>query len=250
MTSPLLEELQTEIDSGRTIAAALEPVIRKEIINGTFAPGSKLALRDLAERYQAGVIPLREALSRLCASGFVDAVDQKGFRVAEVSLEELADITRTRQEIDRLALVEAIRRRDPEWESRVIAAHYRLNQIPQSARVGKSTAIDPAWERAHDEFHSTLVSGCQSAWLRRFSETLHDQTARYRHLSVAAPRAVSRDVKAEHDAIVNAIVSRDVELACRLLGEHFASTGKLVLEALEFAQQKSRKTRTLTRKRT
>src|SRR5260370_12700583 len=90
MTSPLLEELQTEVDSGRAMAAALETINRKEIINGTFAPGSKLALKDLAERYQAGVIPLREALSRLCASGFVDAVDQKGFRVAEVSLEELA----------------------------------------------------------------------------------------------------------------------------------------------------------------
>src|ERR1700682_5440835 len=86
LPSTLLAELRNEIDAGRTVAAALEPIIRKEIINGTFAPGTKLALKDLAERYEAGIIPLREALSRLCASGFVDAVDQKGFRVAEASL--------------------------------------------------------------------------------------------------------------------------------------------------------------------
>lgn len=247
MTSPLLEELQTEVDSGRTIAAALEPIIRKEIINGTFAPGSKLALKDLAERYQAGVIPLREALSRLCASGFVDAVDQKGFRVAEVSLEELADITRTRQEIERLALVEAMRRRNPEWESRVIAAHYRLSQIRLTDPLVAPLSIDPQWEQAHNEFHATLTSGCQSAWLRRFSEILRDQTARYRHLSLTAPRAPSRDVKAEHDALVEAIVSRDVELACRLLNEHFATTGKLVLDALESQHRPKAKPRAAAR---
>jgi len=232
LPSTILAELQNEIDAGRTVASALEPIIRKEIINGTFAPGTKLALKDLAERYEAGVIPLREALSRLCASGFVDAVDQKGFRVAEVSHEELADITRTRQEIERLALREGMRRRDPEWEGQVLAAHHRLSQISQCDPLLGPPAINPAWERAHNEFHSTLVGGCQSVWMRRFSTILREQTARYRHLSVAAPQAQERNVKAEHDAIVAAVMSRDVDLACRLLTEHFATTGKLVLDTL------------------
>ena len=232
LPSTLLAELQNEIDAGRTAAAALEPIIRKEIINGTFAPGTKLALKDLAERYEAGIIPLREALSRLCASGFVDAVDQKGFRVAEVSLEELADITVTRQEIERLALREGMRRRDLEWEGQVLAAHHRLSQISQCDPLIGPTTINPAWERAHHEFHATLVAGCPSVWMRRFAAILRDQTARYRHLSVAAPQAQERNVKAEHDAIVAAVMSRDVDLACRLLTEHFATTGKLVLGTL------------------
>jgi DNA-binding FadR family transcriptional regulator len=50
--------------------------------------------------------------------------------------------------------------------------------------------------------------------MRRFSTILCDQTAWYRHLSVAAPQAHERNVKAEHDAIVAAVMSRDVDLAC------------------------------------
>ncbi|WP_432260227.1 FCD domain-containing protein [Cupriavidus sp. TMH.W2] len=223
---------------GRTWASVLEQSVREDIINGKLPAGSKLRLKELAERYQAGVIPLREALSRLCTTGFVLAIDQKGFRVAPLSAEELLDITRVRQQIDTSALRDAIEAGDIAWESEVVAAHHRLTRIPMVLR-GKEGALNPEWEEAHAVFHEVLVSGCRSAWLRRFSIVLRDQTARYRFLSLAVPRAArKRDVAAEHEAIVNAIVARNAREASKLLSDHFQATTDLVLKYL--AQQKTR----------
>lgn len=228
---------------GRTWASVLEQSVREDIINGQLPAGSKLRLKDLAERYQAGVIPLREALSRLCTTGFVLAIDQKGFRVAPLSAEELLDITRVRQQIDTSALRDAIEAGDIAWEAQVVAMHHRLTRIPMVLR-GKDGSLNPEWEEAHAAFHEVLVSGCRSAWLRRFSVVLRDQTARYRFLSLAVPKAArARDVAAEHEAIVNAIVARNAREACRLLTEHFQATTDLVLKYLEQQKVKARPSR-------
>ncbi|MGN5478494.1 GntR family transcriptional regulator [Cupriavidus basilensis] len=229
---------------GRTWASVLEQAVREDIINGRLPAGSKLRLKELAEHYQAGVIPLREALSRLCTTGFVLAIDQKGFRVAELSPAELLDITRVRQQIESQALREAIKLADLAWESEVVAAHHRLARIPMVLR-GQGGALNPEWEAAHAAFHEALISGCNSPWLRRFSTVLRDQTARYRFLSLAVPKAErTRDVAAEHEAIVSAVVARDADRACKLLSNHFQHTTDLVLQYL--AQQKAGAT---TRKR-
>ena len=61
--------------------------LRTDVISGELAPGQRLALDMLKERYQVGVTPLREALYRLSASLLVEAEDQRGFRVADISLQ-------------------------------------------------------------------------------------------------------------------------------------------------------------------
>lgn len=197
-------------------------------MHGVFPAGAKLRIRELSERYGAGAIPLREALSRLCNSGFIVAVDQKGFRVSDVSTEELRDITQTRQRMEEMALRDAMARHNPVWESEVLAAAHRLASIPAGTPYAK-TVLNPEWERAHSAFHEALVSGCPSAWIRRFCAVLRDQTARYRALSMGAPHSDERDVDAEHTAIVQAIIERDADEVCRLLSAHFAHTAELVL---------------------
>lgn len=225
-------KLSSEPTTARTTASSLQLAIRQDLINGVFPAGTKLRIRELAERYDVGTIPLREALSRLCNTGFIDAIDQKGFRVSDVSDEELQDITQTRQKLESLALREAIERHDGEWEGRVLAAYHQLRRLPIHLE-GPEQNINPEWERVHDAFHETLISGCPSAWLKRFCATMREQTARYRALAAGIGHAEQRDVDAEHAAIVEAIVQRDADLACRLLTGHFATTTRLVARLLK-----------------
>lgn len=206
----------------RTMASLLEARVRQDIINGRLAPGSKLRLKELAESYDAGVIPLREALSRLAATGFVVATEQKGFSVGRISAKEIRDITTTRLLIECEALRQSIANGDLEWESRLIAAHHRLDRLPLVE--GPERILRPDWEQAHEAFHSTLLSGCDSHWLLRFSQMLRDQTARYRVLSMHYPDSAARDVPAEHRALLDAALARDADRACALLAEHYETT--------------------------
>lgn len=230
MTEARVAAAQAGPDSGgRTQASILEQALRQDLIGGRFEAGAKLRLKELAARYEAGVIPLREALSRLCASGFVVAVDQKGFRVAELSENDLRDITLARQQIETLALRVAIDRADPEWEAEVVAALHRLGRIAITL-LGTDRQLSPDWEKAHTSFHATLMKGCGSSWLQRFSAQLRDQTARYRYLSlaVASPER-GGEVHTEHHAIVDAILSGDADQACELLARHYQTTADLLL---------------------
>lgn len=225
-----------------TQAASLALLVRQDIIRGVLAPGARLKIRELCERYDAGAIPLREALSRLATSGFVVAEDQRGFRVARVSASDLADITEARVHIECEALRRSIEQADLDWEGRLMAAHHRLSRLTIEAAGG---GLEDAWEQAHAAFHSALIENCDSRWLIRMAELLRDQTARYRHLSVALPRAElppspPRDVPREHREILDAAMARDAGLAARLLETHLRATTQLVL-AMEKDLASSRK---------
>jgi GntR family transcriptional regulator, carbon starvation induced regulator len=217
-----------ETGAPRTMASQLADTILQDIVTGALPPGSKLKIRELADRYQAGVIPLREAVSRLAMSGFVEAEDQRGFRVTSISRADLEDITAVRQSIESEALRDAIESGNLAWEGSVLAAFHLVNSLPTT--TGEPPKMNPAWERAHDQFHETLLAGCRSRWLKLFAATLRTQTARYRHQSLRNERAAERDVGKEHEAIVKAVLARDADLACELLRRHFAVTAQLVLQ--------------------
>lgn len=221
--------------TNRTNASVLADSIRADIIKGVLAPDSKLGVKDLCERYAAGHIPMREALSRLATSGFVIAEDRRGFRVSSVSVEELSDITDTRCYVECEALRRAIEQGGLDWEERVMATHFRLSRLTMYA--ADASGVDPEWERAHVAFHAALLSASGSKWLQTLSDLLREQTARYRHLSVS-PRyqlggdptsEAHRDVLAEHRAIFDAVLARDATRACELLRQHFQATAELVL---------------------
>ncbi|MDE1169279.1 MAG: FCD domain-containing protein [Pseudomonas sp.] len=229
---------EAEPTEKRTMASQLERLVRQDIINGRLKPGTKLRLKELALSYDAGVIPLREALSRLAATGFVSSAEQKGFSVGRISAEEILDITATRLHIETQALAESIRLGDVEWESRLIAAHHRLDRLP--VVEGPERLLKPEWEAAHDAFHSALIAACQSPWLLRFAETLRDQTARYRVLSMHYAESIRRDVPGEHRQMLHAALNKDVERACQLLRDHYETTTQAVLnhELLSAPQKK------------
>jgi DNA-binding GntR family transcriptional regulator len=64
--------------------------------------------------------------------------------------------------------------------------------------------------------------------LLRFCSTLFDLGERYRRLAAAYGQP-SRDIHAEHAALVRAAIDRDAERACALLVEHIALTAERVL---------------------
>lgn len=200
--------------------------LRSAIVHGELEPGEKLRLEHLAPRYGVGRTPLREACCRLIAEGLVTSQDQRGFRVAEISRGDLMDVTRTRQQIEALALRASIQHGDVAWEGDVTAALHRLRRAADRTRPGGP--FDEAWEREHARLHAALLAACKSPLLLRFHAMLFEQSARYRRLAAANGRP-PRDVHQEHDALVRAALARDAERACALLVEHIAATADRAL---------------------
>ena len=88
--------------------------------------------------------------------------------------------------------------------------------------------LSNAWETIHQDFHLSLISGCNSRWLIHFHNQLAEQSARYRRLAISFTDA-KRDIADEHANIVKAVLARDADRACQLIGSHFARTTDIVL---------------------
>ncbi len=211
-----------EEERPRSLTSAVQERLRADILSTRLLPGQKLHIAGLAKQFSVSLAAVREALSRLVADGLVQASDQRGFRVSPVSLADLIDVTRTRIDIEGLALRRSIEFGDQAWLDMVQAAHERLRAVPYRYPDEPGVHYEE-WVVRHRLFHRALVNACGSPWLLGFRDVLHEQSERYRRLSISDP-AMARDVEAEHAAIVEAVMRRDAEAAVDALAKHFSTT--------------------------
>jgi DNA-binding GntR family transcriptional regulator len=226
-----------QIGGPRTLTSAVYGRLRADILSARLPPGQKLHISGLAKQFSVSLAAVREALSRLVADGLVQASDQRGFRVSPVSLADLEDVTRTRIDIESLALRRSIERGDKAWLSSVEAAFVDLNSVPYRHPENPAHHYEP-WILRHHVFHRALVNACGSQWLLGFRDVLHEQSERYRRLSIRREAGKLRDVEAEHAAIVEAVLRRDADAAVAALSDHFMTTMHLVELASPIAREK------------
>jgi DNA-binding GntR family transcriptional regulator len=201
--------------------------LRHDIIRGHLAPSERLRIQALSERYQIGATAIREALSRLVTEGLVESEDQRGFTVSPVSHEELRDLTRTRIQVEQMALRMAVAHGDLEWETQVLSCFHRLSRLESQPW---SEELVAQWTVAHRQFHEALVKGCGSPWTLRLCRLLYDRSERYRNLSALAGKERGRDVTKEHKELADAALSRDADTLCQAIEAHLGLTTKLIFE--------------------
>jgi GntR family carbon starvation induced transcriptional regulator len=212
--------------ANRTLTSDLFDRLRTDILHCHLRPNSRLLFRDLRATYASGMSPMREALMRLASDGLVVLEDHKGFRVAPVSRDELADITTTRCELEGLAVGLAIEKGDDYWEASIVA---RFHEVSKRATYTAEGGLDAEWERRHDAFHQALYSACGLHWLIGFCQILAERAFRYRHLLLEAVDR-TRDHRSEHEEIVNAVLGRDKARAVALLQRHYTRTAQALFE--------------------
>src|SRR6202795_1075665 len=104
MTASTAQGDSADVSGSDTLSERAANLVERDIIAGVLAPGARLGIIDLVRRYDIGATPLREGLSRLISRGLIVGIGQRGFRVADVSREDLEDITRMRTGVEARAL--------------------------------------------------------------------------------------------------------------------------------------------------
>jgi GntR family transcriptional regulator, carbon starvation induced regulator len=211
--------------SGLTRATLVYEAIRRDIMEGRRKPGEKLRFDFLRKQYDAGISPIREALSRLSADGWVVREEQRGFRVAEISRDELLELVRTRVLLEGIAVREAMARKDATAEEALVLAFHRLSKGPRH----RDGARNGEWELRHKQFHMALIAGCGLKWIVQYCEQLFDVAERYRLLAAAS--YPERKEKDEHRGILDAYVAGDSNRVEALLARHYQVTVDIILKA-------------------
>ncbi len=167
--------------------------------------------------YATSISTLREILSRLSSERFVVAEGQRGFEVAPISRIDLQESADLRLLLETHALAQSFGRGDLEWESRVVAAHYKLtDHVERRLRDGDDAAIAP-WKQYDWQFHQTLISACGSRLLMRTHATAFDRYLRYQMIALGYRGEIAIE---EHRLLRDSALARDARKAAEILDRH------------------------------
>ncbi|HKU94061.1 MAG TPA: FCD domain-containing protein [Vineibacter sp.] len=212
--------------AAETLTERVTAILQRNILSGVLAPDSKLRIQALAARLDIGTTPIREGLSRLASQGLVQAIGQRGFRVASVSKGDLEDITRTRTLIEVEALRLSMARGDDLWEAGIVASLHRMRKFTARG-TGRFREGVADFDAVHKAFHTALIAACGSQRLLDLHSALYDQAYRYRRVMMTRFERPSQ-LDDEHQILADLTLARDTGGATAKLAEHLASTLAIV----------------------
>jgi DNA-binding GntR family transcriptional regulator len=192
--------------------------VRSELLNAVLAPGEKLKLVELSSRFGVSQSVMREALTRLTEQGLVVSTPQRGFRVLELSIDDMEDLSHLRVEMESSAFRMAMTKGDVGWETAVVAAHHGLERTP----VEQSSGYNEEWSVRHRDYHVALLAGCGSPRLMSLTASLRDNAELYRRWYWAFVDDHKRDLAGEHRQLMELSLARKVDEAIELLDRHIS----------------------------
>lgn len=208
--------------------------IKMQIETGTYAPGSKLpTVVELAASFQVGRSTIREALSGLKAIGWVDIRHGGGTFVTNplpIDSSSLFDQGQTLQEVQEV-------RRFIEAGCASLAASRRtevnltaLRQILSTMEA--SLENEEESEQADIRFHLEIAKASHNSlmigMMESLTERLQQSMKASRRLWFFAERASAEKLLQEHRDIVDAIETKDEQLAAAKMSQHIHKVDQVI----------------------
>ncbi|MBN57935.1 MULTISPECIES: GntR family transcriptional regulator [unclassified Thalassolituus] len=203
------------MSEAQTLAEKVFSELATAIVRGELAPGEKLSEQALVTRYGGSRAPIREAIQKLEARNLVVRVPHAGARVVSLSLEELRDIYEVRLELESMACrLAAERMSDADISAleKLLEEHARSIEADQGlSYYQKSGNLD---------FHYRIIEGSKNSRLHQMlCGDLYHIIRMYRYRTSTSSERPLQALK-EHQRIVEAIKSRDPQLAELLMRRH------------------------------
>ncbi|MFI6208473.1 GntR family transcriptional regulator [Streptomyces sp. NPDC051041] len=195
--------------------------LRTALVTGELRPGEVYSAPVLAERFGVSATPVREAMQQLALEGAVEVVPNRGFRVVERGARELAELAEVRALIEVPVMLRLARTVPAErWAE--------LRPLAEATVRAASSGCRASYAEADRAFHRAVLSLTGNGQLVQIAEDLH-RRAQWPPAgaagSVTRGRAELVADAAEHGALLDALIARDLDVVRVLVREHFAGAG-------------------------
>jgi DNA-binding GntR family transcriptional regulator len=215
-----------QAQNARVLADWVTTSLREAILNGYFAPGEKLDQDQIAEELKVSRTPVREALSRLEAEGFIEVRPHRGAYMAVVSQQDIREV----YEIRRLLEAEAVR------QATLLIPESVLDELDRSltetqARFDRG---DTSQHFASDiHFHETILDFVENRLLKEMLDGLTNRISMVRRFALSRPGPHLVESLKEHRAILQAIQQHDPERAAGLMRLHLERSALRIQELVQ-----------------
>jgi DNA-binding GntR family transcriptional regulator len=197
----------------RALYEEVAELLRQRIFARELEPGSWIDELRIAEALGISRTPLREALKVLAAEGLVTMKVRRGAYVTEVSEKDLRDVYHL------LALLES----DAARVVALTASDDQLRQISALHKeLEKSVEDRDRFFEINEAFHMLLLSVADNRWRDQMVADLRKVMKLNRHSSLFKEGRIEQSLT-EHQAIVQALISKQPELAAERMSAHFSN---------------------------
>ena len=197
--------------SSRALYEEVAELLRERIFRQELEPGSWIDELKLAEEYGISRTPLREALKVLATEGLVTMKLRRGAYVTEVSQRDLSEVYHLLALLESDAASAVAERADDRQLNELQALHERL-----------AGAVSDREEffRINEAFHRRLLTLADNRWREQMVNDLRKVMKLNRPHSLLKTGRIAESL-AEHEAIMQALLSRDAQGAAQRMQDHF-----------------------------
>lgn len=205
-----------------TLSEKVYAEFKRDIIHGVFQPGEALTEKDLAKRYKASRTPVREAAVRLQKDRLLRIVPNRGYFVAQITLQILNDIYEFRSAVE-CAAAELAATKGGSAE-----ALKRLDELAQVSCSRGDRRSCLRFIEADTAFHLGIAHLTRNQML---FEAVHEARSQMERIMLAAIdiNYFGEVPKREHMDILKAIKNQDPERARRTMHDHIMQSKDKVL---------------------
>jgi DNA-binding GntR family transcriptional regulator len=210
-----------------SIADKISGSVRRMILLGELESGTRLTHDRLSVDLGVSTMPVREALLRLAAEGFVHNLPNRSFVVAPLSREDLEAVFW----IQSLVAAELSRRACQKADSMFLKRlELCQSQFDSARRAGDRESMESANWAFHREINTTAAS---SRLLMVLRTTLHyTPEGLYSRID-----AWAGETEQGHHAILEAFRSRNSEAVAVEAAQHVVRAGKLLITSPHVSQR-------------
>jgi len=186
--------------------------LRQDILNNTYRPGQRLSEEAIAQELNVSRTPVREALKRLHAEGFVEITPHRGAVVRDPSGEELAELCTVREVLEGLAARLAAR-------SISLIEVYSLERLLAEMEAAMAEGRLADLDALNFQFHETIWIASRNRYLAHQLRQLRQFVHRLQE-STLTVQGRKEEAYREHKALFEACAAGDPDEAERLAREH------------------------------
>lgn len=192
--------------------------MRRMILEGEIEPGTRLLLRDVADRLGLSIQPIRDAIKMLERDGLVDTESHRGAVVTQISGETITEVISVRMWLEILAIEESVAAHTGES---VRAAQEALEMAERALAQGGGLA----YSQANRRLHEALEAPAPPLLRQLISDSWDHLWRERRRMSLfALEPTAGPSAQREHVAIVSAVAEGDAEGAAAAMASHREST--------------------------
>jgi GntR family transcriptional regulator of gluconate operon len=217
----------TEVPDFQPIWEVVRERIRAAILSGQLVGGTKLIEADLADQFKVSRGPVREALRELGREGLVVDLPRRGTIVCTITQSDLIEVYAVREALEIQAVRDGVNRATQAEMARISDAHATMDRAWTSGPWIEAINADK-------DFHLAVIALAKNRRLATVYEQMVHQTVLLL-VSASETDATIRGapLRGVHQAMADAIVARDIDLAITAVQEHYKYTRSRLFTALE-----------------